>query len=175
MKLSQYDKKRVRVTDQDGRVFEGVGDWSPSGYGLHEFDREEESLNVRGYQLFEGDIARVEWVVKDIDDYIRQQKKEIRPVLRAVRKTIRAALPDAQECLSWQMPTWRRKHNLIHFAAQKKHVGIYPGPEAIARFAEKLREKGYAFSKGAIQLPYDRVDLALVREIADYCGQSQDE
>ena len=63
-----------------------------------------------------------------IDDYILAQDKAIQPELRAVRDTIRARVGEAEERMSWQMPTWWRGHNLIHFAAQKHHVGVYPGP-----------------------------------------------
>ena len=105
-----------------------------------------------------------------IEDYILAQEEALQPVLRDVCGTIRAAVGEAEECLSWQMPTWRRGHNLIHFAAQKRHVGIYPGPEAVEAFREELDEKGYRYSKGAIQMPYDRVDRELLGRIAAWCG-----
>ena len=57
-----------------------------------------------------------------VDEYIEAQPEEIQSVLILVRKTISAALPDAQERFSWQMPTYWKNHNLIHFAAQKKHL-----------------------------------------------------
>ena len=56
-----YDEdKLVRVTDQEGRKITGIASSFPSGYGLHEYDREEEGLQVGEYILFESDIARVE-------------------------------------------------------------------------------------------------------------------
>ena len=60
MELKQFDGLPVRVTDTDGRVFEGVADMDLPGYGLHEFGREEESLRLGIYQLFESDIRSVE-------------------------------------------------------------------------------------------------------------------
>ncbi len=60
------------------------------------------------------------------------------------------------------------KHNLIQFAAFKKHIGLYPGPEAVDTFADRLKE--YKTSKGAIQLPYDKpLPLELIGEIAKWC------
>ena len=52
------------------------------------------------------------------------------------------------------MPTYWKGRNIIHFAASKKHLGIYPGDEAVAAFAEKLA--GYDVSKGTIRIPYDQ-------------------
>ena len=106
-----------------------------------------------------------------IDDYILAQEEASQPVLQAVCAVIRAHVGEAQERMSWQMPTWWRRHNLIHFAAQKKHVGIYPGPEAVEEFLPELDEKGYRHSKGAIQMPYDKVDPELLGRIAAWCGQ----
>ena len=56
-------------------------------------------------------------------------------------------------------------YSIIHFAPAKNHIGIYPGPDAVAAFAERLKD--YKTSKGAIQLPNERpLPLELVTEIA---------
>lgn len=60
MKLNRYQDKPVRIIAVDGRVFEGVAEVYPSGYGLHEFGREEESIELGYYQIFERDIRRIE-------------------------------------------------------------------------------------------------------------------
>ncbi|MDD6681079.1 hypothetical protein [Galactobacillus timonensis] len=49
------------------------------------------------------------------------------------------------------MPTWRDRHNLIHMAAQKNHIGICPGPDAIVHFASTFDELGIRYSKGLTQ------------------------
>lgn len=105
------------------------------------------------------------------DEYISAQPEEIREILISVSDMFRDVLPDAEERFSYQMPTWWRKHNLIHFAAQKKHLGIYPGPDAIEAFKAELDQKKLKYSKGAIQFPYDRIDLGLIRRIAEWCGR----
>jgi len=108
---------------------------------------------------------------KTIDDYIVAQTEDIQPRLRAVYDTIRAALPDAKEKISWSMPTFWKGQNLIHFAAFKKHIGLYPGGEATSAFADKLSE--YKLSKGGIQLPNDKpLPLELISEIAEWCGRN---
>ena len=68
------------------------------------------------------------------------------------------------------MPTWWQGHNIIHFAAQKKHIGLYPGPEAVEQFTEKLDEFGLKYSKGSSQIPYsDALPLDLISAIAAWC------
>ena len=65
-----------------------------------------------------------------IDEYIALQDEAVQSRLREVRAIIHAAIPDAKERISWSMPTYWKGKNLIHFAASKKHLGLYPGGEA---------------------------------------------
>lgn len=105
---------------------------------------------------------------KTIEAYIYAQSEEVRPLLNQVRDTLRAALPNAQERISWSMPTYWNKQNIIHFAAFKNHIGLYPGPEAVVHFTERLSE--YKTSKGAVQFPYSKqLPLQLIAEIAIWC------
>lgn len=102
-----------------------------------------------------------------INEYISAQPETIQPLLQSVLQTLRNALPTATEKISWQMPTFRRGQNLIHFAAQKNHLGIYPGAKAMEHFTPLLTE--YKTSKGAVQFPYKTFgerELALIAEIA---------
>jgi uncharacterized protein YdhG (YjbR/CyaY superfamily) len=102
--------------------------------------------------------------LKSIDEYIAAQPQGIRPLLQSIRETIRAAAPEAIEKISWQMPTFWQGENLIHFAAFKKHIGLYPGGEATTEFAERLA--GYRTSKGTIQLTLDKpIDYELISDI----------
>jgi uncharacterized protein YdhG (YjbR/CyaY superfamily) len=99
-----------------------------------------------------------------IDEYIAEQSHEVQPLLQKIRETIRAAAPDAAEKISWNMPTFWQQENLIHFAANQKHIGIYPGGEAVGVFAERL--VGYKTSKGAIQFPLNKpIDYELIADI----------
>jgi Uncharacterized conserved protein len=61
-----------------------------------------------------------------VDEYISEQDAGIQEQLQLVRKAIRDELPEAKEKISWAMPTWWNGHNIIHFAAQKTHIGLYP-------------------------------------------------
>jgi uncharacterized protein YdhG (YjbR/CyaY superfamily) len=89
-----------------------------------------------------------------IDEYIAACPAEVQPLLQQIRLTIRAAAPDAQEAISYQMPTFKLHGNLVHFAAYKKHIGFYPAPSGIEAFKDELA--GYASSKGAVQFPLDQ-------------------
>lgn len=103
-----------------------------------------------------------------IDAYIAEKPEQVQLLLNQVREAIRAVLPDAQECISWRMPTFWSKHNIIHFAAFKNHIGIYPGDKAMEYFASRLTE--YKTSKGALQLPYNKpLPLKLIADIAIWC------
>lgn len=105
-----------------------------------------------------------------IEEYIASQPKEVQSYLRQVNAAIKAGLPEAKEKISWSMPTYWKGCNLIQFAAAKKHIGLYPGPEAVEAFSEQLKE--YKTSKGTIQLPYDKpLPMELITEIADWCGK----
>ena len=105
---------------------------------------------------------------RNIDDYIAAQDEKYQPVLREVRAVLRNALPEAEERISWSMPTYWKGRNIIHFAASKKHLGLYPGDEAAAVFAEEL--SGWNVSKGTIRIPYDQpLPAELIERIAKWC------
>lgn len=57
--LYRYEGRIVRVVDVDGREFTGIPVAFPAGYGLHEFNRDEPSVKLNDYQLFESDIAQI--------------------------------------------------------------------------------------------------------------------
>ena len=89
-----------------------------------------------------------------IDAYIASFPKEIQEILQGLRATIRAAAPDAEEKISYQMPTFAQKGNLVHFAAYKNHIGFYPTPSGITAFEQELSV--YAGAKGSVQFPIDQ-------------------
>ncbi len=106
--------------------------------------------------------------IDTVDQYIDAQEEAVRPYLNEIRLIIRSALPDALEKISWSMPTYWRGRNIIHFAASKKHLGLYPGGEATSFFAARL--SGYDVSKGTIRLPYDEpLPGELITDIAKWC------
>ncbi len=105
---------------------------------------------------------------KDIEEYIMSQDEEARERLRVIRRIIGEAIPEAAEKISWSMPTYWKGRNIIHFAAAKRHVGIYPGEEAVAAFAGRL--EGYSMDKGTVRIGNDqRVPEDVLRDMAKWC------
>ena len=104
---------------------------------------------------------------KDIDQYISIFPEDIQEILQEIRSTIQQAAPGAEEAISYQMPTFKLKGNLVHFAAYKKHIGFYPAPSGIERFKNRLTD--YETSKGAIRFPLDKpIPLDLISDIVAF-------
>ena len=61
---------------------------------------------------------------KDVDAYVAAQPASLQPMLEALRQTIKAAAPKAVEVISYQIPTYKYKGPLVHFAVQKKHCSL---------------------------------------------------
>ncbi|MBZ0300209.1 MAG: DUF1801 domain-containing protein [Anaerolineae bacterium] len=102
-----------------------------------------------------------------IDDYIATFPEDVQAILEKMRQTIHDAAPDAEEAISYQMPTFKLHGNLVHFAAFKNHIGLYPAPSGIREFAEELAP--YAAAKGSIQFPKDQpIPYDLVTRIVQY-------
>ncbi len=99
-----------------------------------------------------------------IDEYIASFPADVQERLQAVRAVIKAAAPEAEEKISYQMPTFALKGNLVHFAAHKKHIGFYPLPSGLEAFKDELAL--YEQGKGSVQFPFDKpLPLELIRKI----------
>lgn len=102
-----------------------------------------------------------------IDDYIAGFPPDIQDILQKIRQTIREAAPEAEEKISYQMPTFYLKGNLVHFAAFKNHIGFYPVPTAIEKFKKAL--SAYKGAKGSVQFPLDQpMPYDLIRKIVKF-------
>jgi uncharacterized protein YdhG (YjbR/CyaY superfamily) len=91
---------------------------------------------------------------KSIDDYIAAFSPEVQTILERIRLTIRSAAPDAQETISYRIPTFTLNGALVHFAAFKEHIGFYPPVRGDARL-EKA-SSAYAGEKGNLRFPLDQ-------------------
>jgi len=106
-------------------------------------------------------------VPKDIDEYISGFPEEIQVILKNIRDVIRQEAPEAEERISYNMPTFYYHGNLVHFAVFKKHIGFYPTPGGIQAFAQELLP--YKTSKGAIRFPLDQpIPYPLIRKIVAF-------
>jgi len=90
----------------------------------------------------------------NIDDYIARFPPDVQGILEQIRRTIRQAAPDAEETISYQIPTFTLKGKyLIYFAAYKKHIALYPAPRGVEPFKKALSV--YAGGKGTVRFPLD--------------------
>ncbi len=99
-----------------------------------------------------------------IDEYLATLSDDKRAALEKLRKTIRAALPGAEECISYQLPAFRFEGRvLVWFGAASNHCAFYPG--AVVE-AHKDELKDYEISKGTIRFQPDKpLPAALVRKL----------
>ncbi|MBI3174387.1 MAG: DUF1801 domain-containing protein [Chloroflexi bacterium] len=102
-----------------------------------------------------------------VDEYIAAFPADVQERLRQMRAVIREAAPEAQEKISYQMPTFFLHGNLVHFAAFKTHIGFYPAPRGIEAFKDELA--AYEGAKGSVRFPLDQpLPLDLVRRIVQF-------
>ena len=105
--------------------------------------------------------------METIDQYIQQFPDEIRQKLTELRNIMHQVIPEATEKISYQMPAFYWKKNLIYFVAFKNHIGIYPTSKPIEHFKEELKDD--KCSKGAFQIPFNQeIPKSLIEKIVTY-------
>lgn len=111
---------------------------------------------------------------KTIDEYIAIFPHDVQEKLHKIRNIIREEAPDAQEKISYQMPTFFLNGNLVHFAAYTAHIGLYPAPSGITAFEEEISH--YKYAKGSVQFPLDKpIPFELIRKIVSFRVKEQRE
>ncbi len=104
---------------------------------------------------------------KNIDEYIADFPTATQALLEQMRTCIAKAAPKAEEAISYAMPTFKLKGNLVHFAGYKEHIGFYPAPSGIKAFETELKK--YKTSKGAIQFPInEKLPVTLITKIVKF-------
>lgn len=102
-----------------------------------------------------------------IDEYIATFSEDIQAILQEIRATIKAAAPDAEESISYAMPTFKQNGPLVYFAAFKNHIGFYATPSGNEAFRKELSK--YKTGKGSIQFPLDKpMPLDLIRQMVEF-------
>ena len=97
-----------------------------------------------------------------VDEYIDAQSAEAQPRLRELRSIFRAALPDAAEVISYDLPTYKFGAGFVSFGTAKRHCAIYGS----SRAALDKELRGYRQSKGTVRFPLDQpVPAELVRKL----------
>jgi uncharacterized protein YdhG (YjbR/CyaY superfamily) len=106
-------------------------------------------------------------VPKDIDEYIAGFPIDIQEILEKIRATIQEAAPDAKETIKYRMPTFTLNGNLVHFAAFKNHIGLYPIPFGNEQFNNEL--SAYVSGKGSVRFPIDEsIPYDLISQMVAY-------
>jgi uncharacterized protein YdhG (YjbR/CyaY superfamily) len=115
---------------------------------------------------------------KDIDEYIAMFPKDVQEVLEKIRATIKEAAPNAEETISYGMPAFTFKGNLVYFAAHKKHIGFYPGSAGIEKFKNELSD--YEGAKGTVRfplgkpIPYDIITMIVKSRVKDNLERAEE-
>jgi uncharacterized protein YdhG (YjbR/CyaY superfamily) len=104
---------------------------------------------------------------KNIDEYISLFPENVRNILQKMRQVIRKAAPEATEAISYGIPTFKLKGNLVHFGGYKKHVSFYPSPSGIEAFSKEIA--AYETSRGTIKFPLNRpIPYDLIMKIVEF-------
>lgn len=106
-------------------------------------------------------------MTRTIDDYIAGCPESVKPILEQIRALVRENAHGATEAIMYQMPTFVLNGNLVHFAAFKRHIGLYPPVTGSAELrAEVARYEG---PKGALRFPLDEpIPYDLIARIVRY-------
>jgi uncharacterized protein YdhG (YjbR/CyaY superfamily) len=121
-------------------------------------------------------MATIEPKPKNFDEYALAFPAETQKILKLLRKTIKKAAPEAEEVISYGMPSFRQNGRLLYFAAFKNHIGFYPMMTGIEAF--KARLTGYKWAKGSVQfplmkpLPVDLITDIVKFRVAENTGKS---
>ena|SRR5678816_1405076 len=105
---------------------------------------------------------------KDIDEYIDRFPEDVQNVLHKIRALINEVVPDAEEKISYQIPTFTLNGSyLIYFAGFKNHVSVYPAPRGTEQFKKELA--AYEGGKGTVRFPLDQpIPYGLIKRIVKF-------
>ena len=93
--------------------------------------------------------------IASVDEYFESVPKEMRAALDKLRKTIKAAAPDADEVISYSMPAFRQNGMLVYYAAFRDHCSFFAGSAEVRRqFSAEL--KPFEAGKGTLHLTAER-------------------
>jgi uncharacterized protein YdhG (YjbR/CyaY superfamily) len=105
--------------------------------------------------------------INTVDDYIKTFPEQTQEILEQLRTTIKQAAPEAEECISYQMPAYKYKGILVYFAGYKNHIGFYATPNAHKEFQKELSI--YKQGKGSVQFPIEKkMPLSLISKIVKF-------
>lgn len=104
-----------------------------------------------------------------IDDYIQGCPRDVRTILKRIRRIVRAAAPEAVEVISYRMPAFKLNGIIIYFAAFKNHIGIFPpvsgDPKLLKAVAPYAGEKGNLRFPLDEPIPYDLIERVILLRV----------
>jgi uncharacterized protein YdhG (YjbR/CyaY superfamily) len=105
---------------------------------------------------------------KKIEEYISNFPNDVQKILEKIRTTIKKAADQAEETISYAIPTFKLNgKSLVHFAAFKNHIGFYATPTGHVEFKEELSK--YKQGKGSVQFPLDKpIPYDLIKRILKF-------
>ena len=106
---------------------------------------------------------------KSVDEYIATHPEHVQAILQRVRSTIRAAVPGAEEVISYQIPAYKVDGRpMLYFAGWKQHYSLYPATDHLVEaFKDDLAP--YKVHKGTIRFPLSQpVPVKLIERIAKF-------
>jgi len=106
---------------------------------------------------------------KSVDEYLAAQPEAARQALERVRGAIRKALAQAEEVISYNMPTYKLPGGpVLYFAGWKRHYSLYPATDRLL-LAFKNELAPYEVLKGTIRFPLSEpVPVTLIARIAKF-------
>lgn len=110
----------------------------------------------------------------DIDDYISPFPPDVQAILQKIRELIQKILPKATEAIKYGIPTFVQDGNVVHFAAFKQHIGLYPPVRGDAKLKRDLAP--YANAKGNLAFPFDEpMPYPLIRRVVKQLVKDHEE
>ena len=102
---------------------------------------------------------------KDVDKYLAKLPKESRDALQQLRRAIKSIVPEASECISYQIPTFKYGGRmLVAYAGFRDHCSLFPGAGPIDLHQQEL--KSYQTSKGTVRFNPERpLPVATIRKL----------
>ncbi|SDL46050.1 Uncharacterized conserved protein YdhG, YjbR/CyaY-like superfamily, DUF1801 family [Glycomyces sambucus] len=102
-----------------------------------------------------------------VDEYIAAFPPDVQRALTTVREAIRAAVPEAEEVISYSIPAFRLHGPVLYFSAYTKHLAVSSVPETIEHFQGELG--GYKTSKSQFQVPHGTpIPVELIARMAKW-------
>lgn len=104
--------------------------------------------------------------VESHEDHFGKAAPEVRSRLEQIQAEVERRVPDARQCVGYQMPAFRRRRAFFYFAAFKKHIGVYPPVHGPDELLEQLAP--YRGPKGNLSFPHSQpLPIDLIGRVAE--------